>query len=369
MSDTDNERPASPKRRPRKQGIERYKKRYRPTKAEENLPVKVKKSAKKQPKAKQPSAPKKPVAKKIVKAKKVNHNTAVIPSRAKADKIKPAAKKSVGRPAKMAEVAKPAQKKRKRKTPRKNTLAYAIYTSLMAGNSNNEVLAEIKTLIPDAKVTRLTIANYRSKFQKQGKKIPPSTRPKKYGLAAVKLPTPQKTPVAAKAAAPSKDKAAAPKHAKKSLIEALMPTLNTGMAIALASDHAGVEMKKALIAALKSQGIQTLDLGTNNEESVDYPDFANAVSQALAWGQASRGVLICGSGIGISIAANRHRHIRAALCVNGLMARMARQHNDANVLVLGARLIGIDVAKDCLTAFLNTKFEGGRHSRRVDKMS
>lgn len=116
-------------------------------------------------------------------------------------------------------------------------------------------------------------------------------------------------------------------------------------------------------------GYEVLDLGTTGRDSVDYPDFANALAKALEEGRASRGVLVCGTGIGISIAANRHRHIRAALCHDSVSARLARAHNDANVLALGARLIGIEVAKECLRVFFNTPFEGGRHAGRVAKLS
>src|SRR5690606_3947528 len=114
---------------------------------------------------------------------------------------------------------------------------------------------------------------------------------------------------------------------------------------------------------------EVLDLGTSGPQSVDYPDFAAALARALADGRASRGVLVCGTGIGISIAANRHRHIRAALCHDSSSARLARAHNDANVLALGARLIGLEVAKDCLRVFLSTPFEGGRHAGRVAKLA
>ncbi|WP_114393720.1 ribose 5-phosphate isomerase B [Oleisolibacter albus] len=139
--------------------------------------------------------------------------------------------------------------------------------------------------------------------------------------------------------------------------------------IAIASDHAGVEMKAALRALLEGQGRTVLDLGTDGAASVDYPDFADAVAAALADGRATLGVLICGTGIGISIAANRHRHVRAALCHSSTDARLSRQHNNANVLVLGARTTGIEVAKDCVAAFFATDFEGGRHAARVAKFS
>ncbi|NVJ98105.1 MAG: ribose 5-phosphate isomerase B [Alphaproteobacteria bacterium] len=138
--------------------------------------------------------------------------------------------------------------------------------------------------------------------------------------------------------------------------------------IAIACDHAGVELKDTLKAELSGRGFDVLDLGTNGPESVDYPDFGQAMGDAIESGRASRGVLICGSGIGISIAANRNPAVRAALCQTGLMAKLSRQHNDANVLALGARLVGVETALDCLDAFLNTDFEGGRHQRRVDKL-
>ncbi|NVJ69269.1 MAG: ribose 5-phosphate isomerase B [Alphaproteobacteria bacterium] len=138
--------------------------------------------------------------------------------------------------------------------------------------------------------------------------------------------------------------------------------------IAIACDHAGFELKETLKAELSNRGFDVLDLGTNGPESVDYPDFGAAMGEEIADGRAKRGVLICGSGIGISIAANRNPAVRAALCQSGLMAKLSRQHNDANVLALGARLIGVETALDCLDAFLTTDFEGGRHQRRVDKL-
>ncbi|HUC61309.1 MAG TPA: ribose 5-phosphate isomerase B [Alphaproteobacteria bacterium] len=139
--------------------------------------------------------------------------------------------------------------------------------------------------------------------------------------------------------------------------------------IAIAADHAGLALKAALTAELGRLGYSTLDLGTNSAESVDYPDFADALARAIEGGKAKRGVLVCGTGIGMGIAANRHRAVRAAVCHDATSASLARRHNDANVLALGARLIGEEVAKDCLRAFLETKFEGGRHLRRVAKMS
>lgn len=139
--------------------------------------------------------------------------------------------------------------------------------------------------------------------------------------------------------------------------------------IAIASDHAGFDLKQLLVEELGRLSLAPLDLGTHVRSSVDYPDFADALAAALGDGRAQRGVLICGTGIGMSIAANRHRHIRAAVCHDTTSARLARQHNHANVLALGARLIGTEVARDCLAAFLATAYEGGRHDRRVAKMS
>lgn len=138
--------------------------------------------------------------------------------------------------------------------------------------------------------------------------------------------------------------------------------------IAVAADHAGVSMKDELASELVSLGFDVLDLGTHGPELVDYPDYANALAETMRAGKVKRGVLVCGSGIGVSIAANRHPGIRAALCHDAVTARLARLHNDANVLVLGARITGLEVAKDCLRIFLNTPFEGGRHARRVAKL-
>jgi len=140
-------------------------------------------------------------------------------------------------------------------------------------------------------------------------------------------------------------------------------------AIAIASDHAGLEVKEALKTMLLEADYDVADLGTVGPESVDYPDFADAMAKALADGRAARGVLICGTGIGISIAANRHRHVRAARCCDATDARLAREHNDANVLVLGSRTSGPETASDCVRMFLETGFAGGRHQRRIDKMS
>jgi ribose 5-phosphate isomerase B len=139
--------------------------------------------------------------------------------------------------------------------------------------------------------------------------------------------------------------------------------------IAIASDHAAFELKAALAEHLRGQGHDVLDLGPEGADPVDYPDYGYKLAQAIASGEASKGVAICGSGIGISIAVNRHPAARAALVSEPLSARLARQHNDANVIAMGARLIGIEMAKACVEAFLSTDFIGDRHLRRVEKLS
>lgn len=138
--------------------------------------------------------------------------------------------------------------------------------------------------------------------------------------------------------------------------------------VAIAADHAGFELKSVIADEIAGLGHAVLDLGTNSSESVDYPDFGHSVARALTDGAAEWGVIVCGTGIGISMAANRHSGIRAAVCHDTVSARLARQHNNANVLALGARLIGVEVAKDCVRTFLATEFEGGRHARRVAKL-
>ena len=138
--------------------------------------------------------------------------------------------------------------------------------------------------------------------------------------------------------------------------------------IALAADHGGFDMKSRIAEFLKTAGYEVLDLGTHSAERVDYPDYGYALAEAIAAGKAERGIALCGSGIGISIAVNRNPKARAALCHDVTSTRLSRQHNDANVLALGARLIGIDVALECVQIFLNTAFEGGRHAERVKKL-
>lgn len=135
--------------------------------------------------------------------------------------------------------------------------------------------------------------------------------------------------------------------------------------IALASDHAAVGLKAELAAWLTDQGHDVTDLGPDNAESVDYPDYGFRLAQHIAEGKAAFGVALCGSGIGISIAVNRNPACRCALVSDHLSASLSRQHNNANVIAMGARLIGVDTAKDCLATFIATPFEGGRHERRV----
>lgn len=140
------------------------------------------------------------------------------------------------------------------------------------------------------------------------------------------------------------------------------------MRIAIASDHAAIELKAALLEWLLEDGHEVADLGPETEESVDYPDYGYDLAAVVAEGTADFGVALCGSGIGISIAANRHPGVRCALVSEPLSAALAREHNDANVIAMGARLIGPDMAKACLEAFLTAEFTGGRHQRRVDKL-
>jgi ribose 5-phosphate isomerase B len=142
-----------------------------------------------------------------------------------------------------------------------------------------------------------------------------------------------------------------------------------GASIAVASDHAGFDLKELLKRDLEQAGHDVLDLGTKSTGSVDYPDFGKAMAEAIGSGKAGRGVLVCGTGIGISIAANRNPKVRAAVVHDVTSARLSREHNDANVVAFGARLIGTEVAREALKIFLATKFEGGRHTGRVAKLS
>lgn len=139
------------------------------------------------------------------------------------------------------------------------------------------------------------------------------------------------------------------------------------MKIAIASDHAGYDVKEQIKKHYGDQ-YEWLDLGTDSEASVDYPDFGHKLAQAVEQNEVAKGIIICGTGIGISIAANRHKGVRAALCTNATMAKLTRLHNDANVLAIGARITGFEVILDCVDAFMGTEFEGGRHERRVNKL-
>jgi len=139
--------------------------------------------------------------------------------------------------------------------------------------------------------------------------------------------------------------------------------------IAIASDHAAFAMKAELADWLRAEGHDVLDLGPASDARVDYPDFGYALAAAVARGEAARGIALCGSGIGISIAVNRNPGLRCALVSEPLSARLAREHNDANAIAMGARLIGIEQAKACIEAFLATPFAGGRHAGRIDKLS
>ncbi|MGZ3459706.1 MAG: ribose 5-phosphate isomerase B [Archangium sp.] len=140
------------------------------------------------------------------------------------------------------------------------------------------------------------------------------------------------------------------------------------MKVIIASDHAGLELRRELVALLKEKGVEVADVGPTTAASVDYPDFARSVSRAVAAGEYTFGVLVCGTGMGMSITANKYRGVRAALCTSEFEARMTRAHNDANVLCLGQRVVGAGLARSILEAFLATSFEGGRHQKRLDKI-
>jgi len=144
--------------------------------------------------------------------------------------------------------------------------------------------------------------------------------------------------------------------------------MSTMRTILVGSDHAGFELKSILKDVLVARGLQVIDVGCDSEDSCDYPLFARDVARRLTSGEASMGVLVCGTGIGMSVTANRFRGIRAALCTSEFHARMSRAHNDANVLVLGGRVTGSGLAKAILEAWLDTPFEGNRHQRRVDQI-
>ena len=142
-----------------------------------------------------------------------------------------------------------------------------------------------------------------------------------------------------------------------------------GATTAVASDHAGFDLKEILKRDLQEAGLEVLDLGTHSTASVDYPDFGRAMAETIAAGTVEKGVIVCGTGIGISIAANRNPKVRAALVHDVTSARLTREHNDANVIAFGGRLIGTEVAREALKVFLKTPFEGGRHANRVAKLA
>lgn len=139
--------------------------------------------------------------------------------------------------------------------------------------------------------------------------------------------------------------------------------------LGVASDHAGLELKRIVVSALSDRGLAVRDFGTSTDGSCDYPDFAHMVGRAVEGGEIDRALLFCGTGVGMSIAANRHAGVRAVVCSEGLSARMSRQHNDANVLCIGARIVGAGLAIEIVSAFLDAEFEGGRHSTRVAKIN
>ena len=140
------------------------------------------------------------------------------------------------------------------------------------------------------------------------------------------------------------------------------------MKIGIGSDHGGYELKESIKEYLTEEGIQFIDYGTNSLESVDYPDYGRAVAEAVINKEVDKGILICGTGIGISITANRIKGIRCALCTDSYSAKMSRMHNNANILALGGRVLGVGLALDIVKTFLDTEFEGGRHERRINKI-
>ncbi|HSM62692.1 MAG TPA: ribose 5-phosphate isomerase B [Gillisia sp.] len=140
------------------------------------------------------------------------------------------------------------------------------------------------------------------------------------------------------------------------------------MKIAIGNDHAGTEYKNTIVAYLESKGIEVTNYGTNNEESVDYPDFVHPVASDVEEGNVDRGIIICGSGNGASMTANKHQGVRCALCWTGEITKLAREHNNANILSIPARFVSQTQAVDMVDIFLSTKFEGGRHQNRVEKI-
>lgn len=141
------------------------------------------------------------------------------------------------------------------------------------------------------------------------------------------------------------------------------------MKIGIGSDHGGFELKEEIKKYLAGEGIDFVDFGTNSSDSVDYPDYGKTVADAVVGKEVDRGIVICGTGIGISIAANKVKGIRCALCSDSYSARMSREHNNANILALGARVLGLGLALDIVSTWIKTEFEGGRHEIRVNKIS
>jgi len=141
------------------------------------------------------------------------------------------------------------------------------------------------------------------------------------------------------------------------------------MKVAIGSDHAGFELKELVSHIIKEMGHEVIDMGTGSSCSVDYPDYAEAVANAVSKGKVERGILICGTGIGMSIVANKFKNVRAALCNDLFTAKMSRLHNDANILCLGGRIIGKDLAKEIVNIWFSTDFEGGRHEKRLEKIN
>ncbi|HBG47560.1 MAG TPA: ribose 5-phosphate isomerase B [Deltaproteobacteria bacterium] len=139
--------------------------------------------------------------------------------------------------------------------------------------------------------------------------------------------------------------------------------------IAIASDHAGRELKDDLKEFLSSMGVDVLDMGVNDDKSVDYPDYGIPLSEKVSKGEIARGILVCGTGIGMSILANKFKNVRAALVADVFTARMAKEHNDANILVIGGRIVGKGLAREMLRTWIETRFEGGRHQKRLDKIT
>jgi len=141
------------------------------------------------------------------------------------------------------------------------------------------------------------------------------------------------------------------------------------MIIGIGSDHGGFELKEEMRKFLEENGYQVKDFGTHSKESVDYPDYGRIVGEAVVAGEVDKGVVICGTGIGISISANKVKGVRAALCGDVYSARMSREHNDANVIAMGGRVLGVDLAKEILSTYLKSEFQGGIHERRVNKIA